>query len=563
METPHHPASTPTSASTPTPAPAPSLLPVVVALALAGGLGWLLSLPDRIVRGGGGPWIAAEALLLAGLLALAPATFARGWRAVAWAATLVLVLLLALADGTTRMSQGRPLDLPEDLLLLRAIVDLLQGSIGGLATGLAVAATLLLSGLVPLLLARGLRWWPRRRAVTTGGILLAAGALLALAELPRPGAGSTTGPGPDLVHRLTTAPVLRVALAQRELRRAGDSPTAGEVARALPGLAGHDVILAFIESYGVSATHDDRYAPVIRPRLASLARQAEARGFHLVSGTLEAPVVGGRSWLAHATTLAGVRIDRQEAYRELLEAEGPTLVHDFRATGHRTAALLPALIRAWPEGEALGWERIHTAAAGLDYAGPPLHWATMPDQYVWWRMEEGERRDPDPRPLFTLLAPVGSHAPWTPVLPVLDDWEGLGRGEVFQEWADAGPSPAELWRDFDRVREQYALSIEHALAVAEDWLVRYMDDHTLLLIVGDHQPTPVITGAGASPDVPVHVLSADAELLAPFLELGFVPGYLPEADPAAPPGTSPGLEAIRPALHQAFGSTPSPDPRSP
>ncbi|TVP78834.1 MAG: hypothetical protein EA352_01415 [Gemmatimonadales bacterium] len=546
--------------------PAHAWVPLLWALLLAGVLGWLISLPDRVVRGGGGPWVASEALVLSGLVAMAPRLLVRGWQAWLTGGVLLFLVLLALADGTTRMSQGRPLDLPEDILLLRAVTDLLTGSIGGMATGVVILGAAVLCGLILLGVARGIRQWPDTPLPVAGALLVAAGILLAVPH--GLGAGGSSGEGPEwtpgasgtpvwnVAVQVAAAPTVRVARTQWELRaeqgRAGaEKPPP---VRPLPGLEGRDLVLAFIESYGVSATHDDRYAPVVRPRLESLAGAARDRGFHLVSGMLEAPVVGGRSWLAHATTLSGVRISRQDAYRELLEAEGPTLARDLRATGHRTVALLPALIRDWPEGGALGWDAVRTAGEGMEYDGPALHWATMPDQFVWWRMEESERRSPDRRPLFVLLAPVSSHAPWTPVLPILDDWEGLGRGEVFREWEDAGPAPVELWRDFDAVREQYALSIDYALGVAEEWVRRYMDDATLLVVLGDHQPTPVITGEGASADVPVHVFAADRVLLRPFLELGFTEGVLPDADPRAPPGTSPGLEAIRPALHRAFAA---------
>ena len=43
----------------------------------------------------------------------------------------------------------------------------------------------------------------------------------------------------------------------------------------------------------------------------------------------------------------------------------------------------------------------------------------------------------------------------------------------------------------------------------------------MLILVGDHQPAPLITGESASRDVPMHVISGDPALLAPFLARGF------------------------------------------
>ncbi len=46
-----------------------------------------------------------------------------------------------------------------------------------------------------------------------------------------------------------------------------------------------------------------------------------------------------------------------------------------------------------------------------------------------------------------------------------------------------------------------------------------------------HQPAPLITGDGASWEVPVHVISGDRSLVDPFLEWGFVEGAWPDTDP--------------------------------
>jgi hypothetical protein len=56
---------------------------------------------------------------------------------------------------------------------------------------------------------------------------------------------------------------------------------------------------------------------------------------------------------------------------------------------------------------------------------------------------------------------------------------------------------------------------------------RYLDDRTLLIVMGDHQAAPWVTGA-TSPDVPVHVFAKDSALIAPFLEWGFLAGAYPD-----------------------------------
>ena len=53
----------------------------------------------------------------------------------------------------------------------------------------------------------------------------------------------------------------------------------------LEGLEGRDLIIAFIESYGISAIEDERYAPVIRPRLESMDAALEEAGIHVVTNS--------------------------------------------------------------------------------------------------------------------------------------------------------------------------------------------------------------------------------------------------------------------------------------
>lgn len=76
----------------------------------------------------------------------------------------------------------------------------------------------------------------------------------------------------------------------------------------------------------------------------------------------------------------------------------------------------------------------------------------------------------------------------------------------------------------------YADSVDYTLKVLRDYITRYISDDALIIVLGDHQPAPLITGDGASRSVPVHVISRDPELLAPFEEWGFNPGMIPASE---------------------------------
>ena len=196
---------------------------------------------------------------------------------------------------------------------------------------------------------------------------------------------------------------------------------------------------------------------------------------------------------------------------------------------------MPGITRVWPEGARLGYDQILTER-NIAYAGPPLNWVTMPDQFVWSFFEHTVRttRIADAAshtsPVFAELSLISSHAPWTPILPVLEDWNSIGDGSVFGPWEHAGERPEDLWRDRTRIQEAYAHSVDYALNAMIGYAERYVDDRTLVIVLGDHQPAPLITDEHASRAVPVHVISGDPDLVEPFVAWGFARGALPHPD---------------------------------
>ncbi|MDZ7786910.1 MAG: sulfatase [Halofilum sp. (in: g-proteobacteria)] len=495
---------------------------------------------------GGTAWLALDAVAVVGLLALSPR---RRWTVAAGAAgglAVAFVLLLALGDRLTALSLARPLDPWVDWRLLRPLFDLGAGQAGVSVSALAgigvVALVMLFAFVAAVALARlpGSAGGARTRAV--------AGAMVAVAAI-----GMLARP---LVAPRIDAPAwyLAVEQAERAWRTHRDATAfAARLAaapnrepRALPTLAGVDVVVGFIESWGEAALTDPRYAGTVRPALDRAAAAIDAAGLHAASGLVRAPTRGGQSWLTHGTFLSGQWLDGQARYDRLLASGRSTLIDDFEATGHVSVAVMPAIDRPWDAADALGYDRL-LDATNIDYAGPRLNWVTMPDQFTWTVVDRA--RAAEERPVFVETALISSHAPWVPVLPVLD-WERIGDGRVFRRWADTGDSPSAVWRDPDRVRRQFARSLAYAVQVAGEYGARGVDADTLLILLGDHQPAPVITGPGASDRVPVHVISGDPALVEAFVERGFARGMRPTGT-----GTAPRMAALRTWLHDAFGRT--------
>jgi hypothetical protein len=332
------------------------------------------------------------------------------------------------------------------------------------------------------------------------------------------------------------------------LNRFKQDPFAGKSDDALLAHLGRrDVYVMFFESYGETVLTNPRYRSVIEPTLAGFESALASHGFGMRSGLMESPIQGGQSWLAHGTFLSGERLGDQGLYNLMLTSGRQSLARYFNRAGYRTLAVMPALSRPWPEGEFWGFDTIWRTE-DMGYAGPHFGWAAIPDQYTLDFIHRQEKRRRD-RPLFIEYALISSHGPWEPLPPLLDDWESLGDGQVFRTMAPP-PSPSSAyqpaWNDITR---KYVDSVDYTLKTLQEYLTRYVTDDSLIIILGDHQPAPLITGEGASRSVPVHVISRDPELLAPFEEWGFIPGMAPKTGPATLP-----MEAFRDRFLAAFSA---------
>jgi hypothetical protein len=82
------------------------------------------------------------------------------------------------------------------------------------------------------------------------------------------------------------------------------------------------------------------------------------------------------------------------------------------------------------------------------------------------------------------------------------------------------------------VRTEYRRSVEYSLASVISYVETYGDDDLVMIFLGDHQPTPVITGEGASRDVPITVVTRDPRGAGPDRRLGL--GGRPRTGPAGP-----------------------------
>lgn len=472
------------------------------------------------------------AMLLTLLLVLGAGAAGRALRI---AATLALTALtvLKLADIAMILSLGRRFNPVADLALVDASIRLIAGATDPARAVLAVAGALIaIAGIAALLFWAMGRWMraapPRAARIGLAAVM----AVLLLAQPPQ------TALGQFALHHVTLGQRTMAELAR--FRKAAARDDAAGISAPLARID-RDVIVIFLESYGRASfdipRYADRHLPVLRE---AETRLAEA-GLAMRSGFLTSPTHGGQSWLMHTSLASGLRIDGQTRYRAALASGRKTLFHIAQGAGFRTAAVMPAITQPWPESGRMGFETV-LDAKGLGYRGLPFNWVTMPDQFTLTAMDRMLRQGHDPRRLFAQVALISSHAPWVPVPQVLD-WDSIGDGREFDAMAQAGDPPAVVWRDRERVRDQYGKAIDYVLRVATGYALRHAGDPPLLLLVGDHQAASSI-GLDDRREVPIHVIGP-ADLVERSADWGLTPGLIPPKDAPARPAEDVRLQFLK------------------
>lgn len=288
-----------------------------------------------------------------------------------------------------------------------------------------------------------------------------------------------------------------------------------------------NVFLFFVESYGHTIYAEDRHFTKISPALNRLEKELIEGGYSACSTFLNSPTFGGSSWLAHATLGSGVNLNSQMRYNLLITSAAKTIARLFNGIGYRTISVMPGTQWPWPEGEFFGYQKKYYAW-DFDYKGPVYGWSTMPDQYVldfiFNREIQGQTN-----PLFIEFILISSHAPFHRQPPYVADWSQIGNGKIYHD-LEVITFPI-IWPDLSNAAEGYVTSIAYELKVIVEFINKFIDDDTLIVVLGDHQPNVQITGKKASWSVPIHIISRNRDHLQPFLKRGFTPGLIPAQPP--------------------------------
>ncbi len=322
----------------------------------------------------------------------------------------------------------------------------------------------------------------------------------------------------------------------------------------LTGLRGKDVIIAVVESYGQVAVRGTSFSPAIdallRKRTASLARA----GWSSQSAWLTSPTFGGISWLAHSTMQSGLWVNSNQRYDELTASNRFTLSDAFDKAGWHTVADDPSDFRTWRPGTTFYHYAKLYNRFNVGYRGPTFSFAKVPDQYTLAKFQHNEL-GPGHEPVMAEIDLVSSHIPWAP-LPTMVPWNKVGNGSVYDPQPARSESAADVWSNDNTVRKFYGQSIQYSMNALTSWVTELHDPNLVLILYGDHQPHTVVSGPGATHEVPISIIARDPAVFRQIAPWHWQNGLLPNLKAPLEP-----MDAFRNQFLAAFDTAPSPKAR--
>ena len=499
--------------------------------------------------------IPLEGLVLVALALVLPP---KARRILAWVLgpVLALVVILKLLNLGFWVGFDRPFDPYQDASYAKIGSETLRESVGGLNAKLIILGLLAIGVALLVFMTLAVRRlttvtaghprWSLRAAAALGvvwmlcwvfGAHLVAGAPIASTS----SAGVLVDQATALRAGLRDHAVFAKQISHDRLR---NTPTD----KLLTGLRGKDVILAFVESYGKAAVQGSAFSPGVVAVLAAGTKRLQAAGFSARSGFLTSTTFGGISWLAHSSIQSGLTVNTQRRYDQLIKTNRFTLSDAFHRAGWRTVGDVPSNARTWNPGKNFyHFDKLYDRR-NVGYHGPLFGYASMPDQFVWSALMRLELAKQHRRPVFAEVDLVSSHTPWTSI-PHLIDWRKVGDGSIYNTLPSDTTTRSALWSNSKRLRAAYGRSVQYTMNALISFVQHYRDPNLVVIALGDHQPSTIITGLPASHDVPISVIAHDPAVIKRIAGWGWNAGLRPS--PHAPGWP---MSAFRDRFLRAFDS---------
>jgi phosphatidylglycerophosphate synthase len=442
--------------------------------------------------------------------------------------TLVVVwLILAIGryvDVTAPALWGRPINFYWDLQFVPDVAAMLARAARPWLVLAAIAVASALLGLALALLNRtfaivlgALAFRPQRRLLTVlAGVIVVAFAAQRLSASTRLQAMFPTP--------VTQTYGKQVQFVVAALHGAPSLAASPSFDANLSRVAGADVLLFFIESYGAVTFERPQFSSEVAQARAALDEAIRKSGREVVSAFVESPTFGGSSWYAHVTLLSGIEVPDPDTNALLMTAHRDTLPTAFARHGYRTVAMMPGLWYPWPEGSFYGFTDIYNGAR-LNYQGPPFGWWSMTDQFVLAALDANERRQPARPPLFVFFPTISTHTPFAPTPPYQPDWHRMLTPAPY----DAAELDAAYsnYPDWLNLAPSYLAAVSYSYRTLAGYLMQHANEDFVMILIGDHEPPALVSGPNTPWDVPVHVIAKRRDVLDRLVSRGFQPGLTP------------------------------------
>jgi phosphatidylglycerophosphate synthase len=468
---------------------------------------------------------------------------------------LTLVVVLKVINYEVFTLYNRPYDPLGDTSQLGNGIETLRSLVGGTETKVievgAVVGTVVGAVLLTLAMLRLTRIAAdnRRWALRAVAGLAAVGALLSVV-------------GAQLISHLPITSTLSAGLVVDEVDAVGadihdrsvfaaqikhDPIAATPTNQLLTGLRGKTVLLVFVEAYGQQAVEGRSFSPEVDAALAQGNNRLKSAGFSSRSGFLDSATYGGISWLAHSSLQSGLWVNNQDRYNQLMPEKRFTLAEAFKKAGWRTVVDDPSNDRPWPQGKAYyHYDKIYNRYQ-VGYHGPTFTYASMPDQYIFSAFNRLELAKVRKQPLFAEIDTVSSHMPWNRI-PETVGWNQVGNGSIYNTNPQIHETGA-FWSNAPRVQAAYGKSIVYALNSLTSFVQHYGNKNLVMIVLGDHQPLPIVSGQNSNHDVPISIIARDPNVLKQIGSWGWNPGLKPNSNAPVWP-----MNAFRNKFLAAFDS---------
>ncbi len=292
-----------------------------------------------------------------------------------------------------------------------------------------------------------------------------------------------------------------------------------------------DIFFIFVESYGDAIYQSDAMRLPYLERVQQIQANLEQAGWQTASIRSEAPIRGGKSWLAYTSFLFGIRVDDEAQYDVLLnefsDGSYPHLGNYLKDQGYDYQRITPLLVTL--ERDAIAWDETRRFM-GYDewlflnnmnnYAGPVYGWGpSPPDQYTLsFLREAAEQQRPD-KPHAYFYITHNSHLPWADPPPLFEDWQTI---------ADAPVQPPVSYDPSHESQEAYLNSMFYQLEMVSQ-VIQDGPDDALYVVVGDHQPPLRAFSNYEGTATPLHIISKNSDLINNLGNYDFTEGFVLES----------------------------------